>query len=224
MFFEIILFSALAVLIGLAFTFAGYPFFRVLLPIWGFFAGLMFGVTAITGWLGQGFLTTATGLIFGFFVGLFIAAIAYFAYSFAVVLFGATLGYALGSGLLLMFGMNEGFMTGLVGLIVAVVFALGFMFLHLPKIIIMVATSLGGAMAVITGVLVLFGQLPPETISLSLSRMMVGNSFFGLIVWIALAAFGFAVQYMMSKDAEDLMQEFTVAEVAPVTPTPTPSV
>jgi hypothetical protein len=217
MIFEIVLFSALALGVGFAFCFTGYPFFRVLLPIWAFFAGLMFGITAITGWLGEGFLTTSTGVIFGFFIGLFLAAIAYFAYSFAVVLFGATVGYAIGSGLFLMLGIDEGALTWLAGIATSIVFALGFMFLHLPRLIIMITTALAGAMAIITGAMVLFGQLPPDTISFHATRYAVDDSFGWLITWIILSGLGFAVQYTMHAQAEDLMEEFTV-ESADVTP------
>ena len=37
MFFQTVLVSLLLILLGLAMTFAGYRFFVILLPIWGFF-------------------------------------------------------------------------------------------------------------------------------------------------------------------------------------------
>lgn len=40
MFFQTILVSLIAILMGLALSLAGYRFFVILLPIWGFFAGL----------------------------------------------------------------------------------------------------------------------------------------------------------------------------------------
>ena len=52
-----------AVLLGLAFCFAGYRFFLVMLPIWGFFGGFWIGAYAISVLAGQfGILLVALGL------------------------------------------------------------------------------------------------------------------------------------------------------------------
>ena len=39
MFFQTVFWSLLIILLGVGLCFAGYRFFRILLPIWGFFAG-----------------------------------------------------------------------------------------------------------------------------------------------------------------------------------------
>ena len=52
-----------AVLLGAAFCFAGYRFFLVMLPIWGFFGGFWIGATV--GIFGAGLLGAVVGRTLG---------------------------------------------------------------------------------------------------------------------------------------------------------------
>src|SRR5262249_5236923 len=118
MFFQTVLVSLLLILMGLALCFAGYRFFVILLPIWGFFAGFQFGASILSNLFGQGFLTTVIGWVIGLLVGIFAAVLAYLFYAAAVVLLAGFAGYQLGVGILTGFGVKEGFLTFLVGLVV----------------------------------------------------------------------------------------------------------
>lgn len=200
--FEVLLFSALAVLIGFMFLFAGYPFFRILLPVWGFFAGLVFCIQGFDSLMGTGFLSVSLGLFFGFFAGLLLAALTYFFYAFAVYLYGMSLGYILGQGFMLALGFEYGILTFTVGIVGAVAMTILFLAAKMPKFIIILTTAAGGAMAIMTGVFMLFGKVPTIPASLSLSRELVSGSWFWIIVWAVLAGFGFAVQYAMTKREE----------------------
>ena len=80
MFFEVLVFVILSVIVGLMFLFFGFPFFRILLPIFGFFVGLAFGFNGLENLLGTGFITGTLGLILGVILGLVFAALAYFFY------------------------------------------------------------------------------------------------------------------------------------------------
>ena len=46
--FQDFLIGALVLLVGLLFCFVGYRFFRILITIWGFFAGFNLGTAAMT--------------------------------------------------------------------------------------------------------------------------------------------------------------------------------
>ncbi len=118
--FQDFLIGALILLVGAAFCFAGYRFFRILITIWGFFAGFNLGAAGMTALFGQNFLGTTTGWVLGLVVGLVIAVLAYFFYYVAVVLLGASVGYSLGSGLIAAFGLNNpGFLSVTVGIVLA---------------------------------------------------------------------------------------------------------
>lgn len=207
--FTVLLFSVLAILIGLTFTFMGYRFFRLLLPFWAFFAGLMFGLQMFDAIGSGGFLATSMGLVIGFIIGLVFAAISYFAYSFAIIIYGASLGYALGQGFMLLIGLNPGFLPWLVGIIVAFVFVVMFMALRMPTFFVVFGTALGGSLAVIMGLFVLFGQVPAELASLRLTRVMISDSFIWVLAWLVLAGFGSVVQYSMEKQI-DLMKKYMI--------------
>ena len=66
--------------------FAGYRFFLILLPIWGFFFGFGFGLQTMQALLGDGSLATITRWVVGFIVALVFAVLAYLFYIAAVAI------------------------------------------------------------------------------------------------------------------------------------------
>ena len=102
--FQDFLIGVLVLLVGATFCFVGYRFFRILIAVWGFFAGFNLCAAAMTALFGQNFLGTTTGWILGLVVGL--------------------------------------------------VFAVLILVLNLPKAF----TALGGAVAVLAGILIMLGQ------------------------------------------------------------------
>lgn len=218
---EVILFSALAIVVGLAFCFMGYQLFRFLLPIWAFLIGLWLGGVVLAGAIGGGFFATSLGLVVGFVVGILFAALAYFVYSLAVLLFGATVGFAIGQGLILLLGFNQGLLSWTAGIAVAVIFVLAFAVLKFPKVIIMVLTGFAGAMAAISGLFILFGSEPASQLGMIAAKAQVQSSVFWLIVWVVLSLLGIFFQYALTKEKEVLMaetidpEELMVVEVTP---------
>src|SRR5947199_1978851 len=96
--FQDFLIGVLVLLVGATFCFVGYRFFRILIAIWGFFAGFNLGTAAMTALFSNAFLQTTTGIVLGLVLGLVFAVLPYFFYYFAVVLLGAPAAYDLGSG------------------------------------------------------------------------------------------------------------------------------
>ncbi len=205
MILQILLFSVLAILIGLALCFLGYAAFRILFPIWGFLVGLWLGADLVVSTLGGGFLTTSLGIVLGLVLGLVFAAIAYYVYAFAVVLFGATLGYVLGAGFMLLLGVDPGFLTSLVGLVAAILLALGFVYMKFPRVLLMVLTAFAGATAMIAGLLILFGQIPPSQLGLGFVNAYIHTSWFWWLIWLVVGLFGAIVQYQTVEVAESTM-------------------
>ena len=194
--FQNFLIGVLILLVGAAFCFVGYRFFRVLIAVWGFFAGFNLGTAAMTALFGQNFLGTATGWILGLVIGLVLAALAYLFYYFAVVLLGASAGYSLGSSLMAALGLNNpGFLSVTVGIVLAVVFAFLILFLNLPKILIMVYTAFGGAVAMLTGLLVLLGRVQVVSMQYGIAVALVRASWFWGVMAIVLTVVGFLVQW-----------------------------
>ncbi len=199
--FQDFLIGALVLLIGALFCFVGYRFFRILIVIWGFFAGFNLGTAAMTALFNNAFLQTTTGIILGLVIGLVFAVLAYFFYYFAVVLLGATAGYDLGSGFIGAIGLNNpGFIAVIVGVVLAVLFAFIILILNLPKLLIMVFTALGGAVAMLAGLLILLGQVKVTSLQFGVAVALVRASWFWSIVAIALAVVGFVVQWRTTQE------------------------
>jgi hypothetical protein len=157
--FQAIVIGLLAILIGLAFVFAGFRLFLILLPIWGFFLGFFFGAEMVSTIFGSGFLADITGWVVGFVFALIFAIGSYLWYWLAIAILGGTVGYALGIGLIGFLGISNNFINSLVGIIVGVVFAAVAIWLRLPKYLAIAFTSIGGAFAAIAGLAILFGKL-----------------------------------------------------------------
>lgn len=196
MVFQDFLIGLLILLIGAAFCFAGYRFFRILIAIWGFFAGFNLGASAMVALFGQTFLGTATGWVLGIVVGLVIAVMAYFLYYVAIVLLGASVGYAFGSGLIGAIGLNNpGFVSVIVGAALAVILAIVILVLNLPKLLIMVFTAIGGAATIVTGFLLLFGQIHTVALQYGFAAAAIRASWIWSLVVIVLAVVGFLAQW-----------------------------
>jgi hypothetical protein len=212
--FQDFLIGALVLIIGALFCFVGYRFFRILIVIWGFFAGFNLGTAAMTALFNQAFIATTTGIILGIVIGLVFAALAYFFYYFAVVLLGASAGYDLGSGLIGAIGLNNpGFISVIVGVALAVVFALVILLFNLPKLLIIVFTALGGAVAILAGLLILVGQVKVVNLQFGDAAALVRASWFWSIVAIVLAVIGFLAQWRSMQDYTLVWSESSTSQV-----------
>jgi hypothetical protein len=163
---EGILIGLLAVAIGLAFCFWGFRLFLVLLPIWGFVAGFLLGANFMSQLLGgsdPGLFAEITGFVVGILLGLLFAVLSYLYYWVAIILLGGALGYQLTLGVFEWLNLNaEGWIAFIAALVVGAIFAVGFFLLHMPAVIVIVATALLGAGAAIAGVVVGLGLIPVE--------------------------------------------------------------
>ena len=191
--FQIICISVIALIIGVLAMLAGYRLFLLLLPIWGFFAGFAMGAHATALLFGDGFLVTITGWIVGFVAGILFAVLSYLFYIVGVALLSAAFGYFLGAGLMLLF-LDPGLIVTLVGLAGAVVMAYVVLAFNIQKPVLEFITSFGGVTAILTGILLLFGRISVESLGQNPVQMVLKDSVFWLIAWLALGIVGFAIQ------------------------------
>jgi hypothetical protein len=185
-----------AVLLGAAFCLAGYRFFLVMLPIWGFFGGLWIGAYSVSLILGTGFLATTTGLVVGFVVGIIGAVLSYLFYLVGVVIIAAAFGGAVGSGIMSAIGLDPGLVLGIVTVISALVAAGLTLLLNLQKYVLIVLTAMAGAVLVVLAGMLVFGQITPAELQAgaNLIQPISQGSWFWGIVWIVLTAVGVVVQ------------------------------
>lgn len=201
MFLETFFVAALAALIGLAMCFAGYRFFKILIAIWGFFAGFNIGASGIAALFGTGFLATGTSWVVGFIFGVILGLLAYFFYYAAIIILGATFGWQLGAGFMEWLGFaDNGFFAWVAGLLVGAVVAVLLLVFNAPKLFLIVLGALAGAAALIAGVLILFGQIPIQALGYGAVSAVLHNSWFWWLAWIVLAVIGIFVQIQLSRN------------------------
>jgi hypothetical protein len=183
----------LLLLIGIAFCFAGYRFFRVLVAIWGFFIGFVLGVQLTA--LYAHHPSTAVLLIAGLIVGIILAILAYYLYVAAIVTLSASVGYWIGDGIMAALGFaSHSTAALLVGLIVAVILAVLTLALNLAKYFIVVITALGGASTIIAGILLLLGIVPLHDATLAYMQAIFHRSPIWALILLVLAVVGVIVQ------------------------------
>jgi hypothetical protein len=169
-----------ALAVGAAFCFWGFRFFLILLPIWGFFAGFLFGANVTTSLFGDGFLATVTGWAIGFVVGIVFAILSYLYYWIAVVLLGASIGYAAGLGLASWLGFTGQWGPILIGIGGAIILAALVVILRVPKYLVIVLSALGGGFAIVAGVGLAIGRIPVS----AMNAGVVGSYVMDELSWI----------------------------------------
>jgi hypothetical protein len=201
----------LAALIGVAALIWGYRIFLVLLPIWGFFAGLWLGVTGTTMLLGDSFFWTLSGIIIGVVIGIFAAILSYMFYLVGVAIIAAAIGGMLGSGVMGALGFDPGFLTTIVTIISAIAVALLALILNLQKYVITALTTIGGAaLLVITGLL-LFGQISPQDVQAgNLLDPIFQSSWIGFLAWLVLVGVGFVFQIRRDREYQFTKDEYLI--------------
>lgn len=202
-----VLFGLLALAVGAVFCFGGFGAFRLLLPIWGFFAGFSLSLSAVANVTGDGFFATTLGWVVGLVIGLAFALFAYFFYAAAIIIFAASVGFWLFSGLLALV-IDRGFLTGLAGAFGALLFAGLALYFKLPSVVIFVVTAFFGALAMVGGVMLMINQLELGDFENGIVDAVVTTSTFWSIVWVALGLFGLLTQLQLSRRAEVELKEY----------------
>ena len=211
--------AALLLFLGSLIAFGGYRLFLILLPIYGFFFGLSFGAHSVQALFGDGFLSTTTSWVVGFFVGLLFAVLSYLFWVFAVALIAGSLGYALVASFFGLFDADLTVLVWIVGVAVGVVFAFGTIVLNLQKVVVIVATGMIGAWAIIGTFLFLFTNATPERIADDGVQIVLDNHPVWFLIFAVVAAIGIAFQFQVNRGYEirqyNRWQEYSTGSAGP---------
>jgi len=207
---ELIL-AIFSVLFGACLCFWGYRLFMVMLPIWSFFGGFWWGAKGVTILLGEGFLATATGLTTGLILGIILAIFSWQFYDVGVALLAAMIGGWLGSNTMEALGFgNTSVLTVLVGLGCAIALGLLTYIRHWQQFLVMIASAIAGANAIVLSFLLLNGRVSIEGLrgAGSAIRPVLGDSFIWLVIWLGLAIAGVIFQFRSYRRFTFLKEEF----------------
>jgi hypothetical protein len=188
---ERLIISLLALIIGFLFCFLGYRLFRMIMAIWGFLLGFLVGAQFVLSLLGSSTLATTLAWVTGVVLGLVLATLAYALYTAALTLLGASIGYMLGVGLMEVLGLgNQTILVVIIGLILAVLFAILILALDLARLFIIANTAMGGAASLILGLLWFFNLIPISLLDTKQLSMLIRQSPPWLLGWLAIAVMG----------------------------------
>jgi hypothetical protein len=195
--------GGLLLFLGSLIAFGGYRLFLILLPIYGFFFGLSFGAHSVQALFGDGFLSTTTSWVVGFFAGLLFALLSYLFWSFAVAIAAGSLGYGLVAGFFGLFGADLDVVVWIVGVVVGVLFAIAAIVLNLQKAIVIVSTALLGAWTIVGTFLFLFPtSATPETLAENGAKMVLDDHPLWFLIFAVVAALGMLFQFQVNRTYE----------------------
>lgn len=207
-----IVLGLLAILAGGIMLFAGQFVLRLVLPIWGFFAGFAFGAGLVAGLADERFLGTVLGWVLGLVFAVLFAIFAYLYFAVAVILAMTAFGFAIGSGLVVALGIDWSWLAILVGVAVAAIIGLASVVGNMPMIVLVVFSSIAGAIGVVAGLMLLTGSLDSADFTRSAFTGKVEDSWGWYLALVVLAVLGVVAQAMQRAIMRRTVQEVWYAE------------
>lgn len=153
----------------------------------------------VHGGCGDGFLSTTTSWVVGFFAGLLFALLSYLFWVFAVALVAGSLGYALVASFFGLFDAELNVLVWIVGVASGIVFGIAAVVLNLQKAAVIVATALLGAWTIVGTFLFLFTSATPESIADNGVKMVLDDHPLWFIIFVVVAAAGLLFQFRMNR-------------------------
>lgn len=202
-----IIVGLLAIFAGFVFCFRGYLLMRLVIPVWGFFAGFAAGAGFIAGLTDRPFLGTVFGWTLGMFLGLLFAFLAYTYYAVAIVLAMASVGYLLGAALMVALGIDWNWLIVVVGVVFGLLLAMFSIRSRLPAVLLTVFTAMGGATAIIGGLLLVFNTIDTEQLGEGTVTSTIDASWAWWIVYFVLAMAGIGAQVAMTQQMQADVRE-----------------
>ena len=209
-----ILLGILAIIAGIAMLVAGQFVLRLMIPIWGFFAGFAFGAGLVADFADERFLGTVLGWVLGLVFALVFAILAYLYYYIAIVIAMGAAGFAIGSGIVVALGIDWNWVAVLVGLVLGILVGLVSVFADIPMVMLVVIGSIAGAVGVVGGLMLLFGSLNTADFSRGDFTDTVSNNFLWWLLFVVLVLGGVVIQVRQRALMRQSVREVWYAEAS----------
>lgn len=211
-----VILGLLAIIAGSVFLLRGFLAMRIVIPIWGAFTGFALGAGAVAAVNSETFLAGATAWTVGAIMAVLFAAIAYFYYAFAVVLAAGSVGFSLGAGLMNLLNIEWTWVIVVVGTLTGLLLAILAVVADLPMILLVFITSLGGAAAVTTGLMLMVGAIESSDFTRADVVARIDDSWFWYLGYVVLIFVGIGAQ---SRTAEVMKESMRSAWEGGTSPT-----
>ena len=194
-----------AILTGAVFCFRGYLAMRIIIPLWGAFAGFLLGAGVVSG--DSGFLATALGWIVGLAVAVVFGLIAYLYYEVAVIIGMMAIGFALGTSLMVALGVTWSWVIVLSGVVLAVLLAFVALVGDLPMALLTVLTGFAGSAAMVAGLMLVFGVTDLGAFDSAETTKTLDDDWWWYAIYLGLAVVGIIVQFADVDRRRDSLRE-----------------
>jgi hypothetical protein len=189
-----ILLGLLAIVAGGVMLLAGQFVLRLVIPVWGFFAGFAFGAGLVAELADERFLGSVLGWVLGLVFAVVFAVLAYLYYYVAIILAMGAFGFAIGSGVVVALGIDWSCVAVLAGLVVGVILGLVSVLGNMPMIVLVVVSSFAGAVGVVGGLMLLVGSLNSADFTRGDFTTTVEDGWVWSLLLLVLAVVGIVIQ------------------------------
>ncbi len=196
------------ILIGGLFCFRGWLAMRIVIPLWGAFAGFIIGAALIQGWTGDGFLSTAFSWIIGIVFAIVFFFLAYLYFEVSVIVAMAFIGFALGAAVMSAFGVTWNWVLIVVGVVVGLALGLLAIVTDLPMGVLTVVSAFGGASAITAGVMLIVGTVDLDDFDNGITtKDIISDNPWWYVLYLGLAIVGIVAQIAFAAKVEQTLRE-----------------
>lgn len=187
-----VLLGVVFVAVGGLLCFRGYLTMRVVIPVWGAFAGFLLGAGLLDRWTEAGLLVDALGWLVGLAVAVVFGLVAYTYYEVSVVLAMSAVGFVLGASAMVALDLRWSWAVVLGGVLGGVALAVLAVVGRLPMLLLTVLTALAGAATVVAGFMLLADVVTAQDLGSQavVSRIEDGAGWWVLYAVLAVAGTG----------------------------------
>lgn len=185
-----IILGLIALVVGVLFCFGGHVLLRIIIPIWGAFAGFAFGAGLVSELADERFLGTVLGWVLGLVFALVFGLLAYLYYAVAVIISLGAIGFALASALMAALGIDWDAVIVIVAMAVALAVAVLAIVTDMPLIVLIVLSALGGSAVAVSGLMLMFGSIDTADFTGGHFVSMVRDDWWWYLVYLVLAVAG----------------------------------
>ncbi|MGB0111882.1 MAG: DUF4203 domain-containing protein [Ilumatobacteraceae bacterium] len=200
-----IIVGLIALLTGAVFCFRGYLAMRIVIPVWGAFAGFFLGAGLVAG--DSGFLGTTLGWVVGLGLALVFGVIAYLYYAVSVVIGMMAIGFVLGTTLVAALGVTWSWVIVLSGVVLAIALSIVAILGDLPMVLLTVLTALAGASAMVSGLMLLFGVYDTGDYSSALTTRFAADDWWWYAIYGGLVVAGLVAQFSDVERRNETLRE-----------------
>jgi hypothetical protein len=207
-----VLLGVFAIAVGALFCFRGYLTMRLIIPIWGAFAGFFVGAGVVAGLGSERFLASVTAWIVGVATALVFGLLAYLYYEISVMLAMSAIGFAVGTSVVVALGVTWSWVIVLVGALTGAFLAVVAIVGNLPMVLLTVLTALAGSSVIVAGTMLLVGTINNDDLSSAVTTERLADNAWWYAMYLLLSLIGVMAQVRAAESMNQTIRESWAAE------------